>query len=61
MTRHLNEDILNSKFEPQNLKQETEETPIEKIKTLGETCRNTRGNGRKQLGNRGNITLRESP
>ena len=31
------------------------------VETLGETYRNTTGNGRKWLGNWENITLRESP
>lgn len=38
---------------------ETGETPKETVETPGETYRNTRGNGRKQLGNRENIALRE--
>ena len=33
------------------------ETPKETV----ETCGNTWGNGKKQLENQGNITLRESP
>ena len=31
------------------------------VETPGETCGNTSGNGWKQLRNRGNIILRESP
>ena len=40
---------------------ETVETTKEIVETLGETCRNTMGNGRKWLGNWGNITSRELP
>ena len=39
----------------------TGETQKEAIETSGKTCKNTWGNGRKQLGNQGNITLRELP
>ena len=37
------------------------ETPKETVETPGETCGSTRGSGRKQLENWGNIALRESP
>ena len=37
------------------------ETPEEIVETLGETCGNITGNGRKWLGNWGNITSRVPP
>ena len=39
----------------------TVETPKKIVETLGKTCGNTMGNGRKWLENWGNITPRESP
>ena len=46
-----------SMFRKSRITVETGET----IETLGETCGNTMGNGRRWLGNSGNITSRESP
>ena len=40
---------------------ETGETPKVTVKTPRKTCGVTSGNRRKQLGNRGDITLRVSP
>ena len=60
---------VNGYFKAQNLKQETRETlrgkavetPEKIVETLGETCGNTMGNGKKLLGNWRTITSRESP
>ena len=43
------------------LRQYTVETPEEIVETLGETCGNSMGNGRKWLENWGNKTSRELP
>ena len=40
--------------------EKTGETPEETVEPLEDTCGNTTGNGRKQLGNRGNTKLKES-
>ena len=40
--------------------EESGETPKETVETPGVTCGNILGNGRKQLGNRKNLTLRNN-